>query len=118
MAVVMSVFPLTVPVTRCRPGPDVTDPLGNPVPGPMVEEQVLVFGYSLGSSDEPNLSGHVERVDSDASLIAGSGDFSPSDEVVLPEWGRFVVEGRPANFDNNPWWSPGVETISLRKVEG
>ena len=114
----MSVFPLTKEVTRIRSGGVVTDPFGNEVPGPSSEDQVLVFAWWVGSSGEPNLSGHVERVESDASLIAAPGDFRPSDMVSLPGQGVFEVEGHPANFDNNPWWSPGVETVSLRRVEG
>ena len=113
-----SVFPLTQEVTRLRPGGVTSDPFGNPVAGAPVEDQVLVFAWWVGSSGEPYPSGHVERVVSDASLIAAPGDFDPSDQVILPGLGVFEVEGRPANFDNNPWWSPGVETVALRKVEG
>lgn len=118
MAAGMSVFPLTQEVTRLRTGGMSTDPFGNPVPGPPSEEQVLVFAWWIGSSGEPSLSGHVERVDSDASLIAGPGEFKPADQVVLPGGGVFEVEGHPSNYDNNPWWSPGVETVALRRVEG
>lgn len=113
-----SVFPLTQEVTRLRSGGVVTDPFGNEVPGAPVEDQIMVFAWWIGSSGEPYPSGHVERVISDASLIAAPGDFEPSDQVILPGAGVFEVEGRPANFDNNPWWSPGVETVALRKVEG
>lgn len=113
-----SVFPLTQEVIRLRPGGTVTDPFGNELPGPPSEEPVLVFAWWIGSSGEPYPSGHVERVVSDASMIAAPGEFQPSDQVLLPGAGVFEVEGRPANFDNNPWWSPGVETVSLRKVEG
>lgn len=114
----MSVFPVTQEVIRLRPGGDDTDPFGNPVPGAPVEEPVLVFAWWIGSSGEPNLAGHVERVDSDASLIAEPGDFTPSDQVILPGQGVFKVDGHPANYDNNPWWSPGVEMVDLRRVEG
>ena len=114
----MSVFPLTKEVTRIRSGGVVTDPFGNEVPGPPTEDQVLVFAWWVGSSGEPNLSGHVERVESDASIIAAPGDFQPSDQVSLPGVGVFEVDGYPANFDNNPWWSPGVETVALKRVEG
>lgn len=114
----MSVFPLTQEVTRLRSGGEATDPFGNPVTGAPVEDQVLVFAWWVGSSGEPNLTGHVERVESDASLIAAPGDFAPSDQVILPGGGVFEVDGHPANYDNNPWWSPGVETVALRRVEG
>lgn len=118
MAVAMSIFPLTQEVTRLRSGEDGTDAHGNQIPGPTEEDQVLVFAWWIGSSGEPQLPGHVERVESDASLIAGPGDFLPTDHVVLPGHGVFEVEGHPSNYDNNPWWSPGVETVALRRVEG
>lgn len=118
VAVVVTVFPLSQEVTHLKSGPPGEDPFGNPVPGVPVEEQVLVFAWWIGSSGEPTPSGHVERVDSDASLIAGPGVFKPSDQVILPGHGVFEVEGHPSNYDNNPWWSPGVEMVSLRRVEG
>ena len=114
----MSVFPCTIEVTRLRSGGMSDDPFGNPVPAPPSEDQILVFAWWIGTSGEPSMAGHVERVESDASLIAEPGDFKPSDQVVLPGAGLFEVDGYPANFDNNPWWSPGVETVSLRRVEG
>ena len=114
----MSVFPLTQEVTRLRAGEVGYDSHGNEVTGPPVEDQIMVFAWWVGSSGEPYPSGHVERVESDASLIAAPGDFEQSDRVILPGVGVFEVEGRPANYDNNPWWSPGVETVALRMVEG
>ena len=114
----MSVFPLTQEVTRLRSGPAGYDSHGNEIPSTPVEDQILVFAWWIGTSGEPGAAGHVERVESDASLIAGPGEFKPSDQVLLPGHGMFEVEGHPANYDNNPWWSPGVETVALRRVEG
>lgn len=101
-----------------RSTPAGEDAHGNEVPGVPIEDQVLVFAWWVGSSGEPNVSGHVERVESDASLIAAPGEFRPSDQVALPGHGVFEVDGHPANFDNNSWWSPGVESVQLRRVEG
>lgn len=114
----MSVFPLTQEVTRLRSGSDGVDAHGNVIPGLPVEDRILVFAWWVGTSGEPNVSGHVERVESDGSLIASPGDFLPSDQVLLPGHGVFEVDGHPANYDNNPWWSPGVESVQLRRVEG
>lgn len=118
MAVVVSIFPLTLEVVRLRPGEATEDAHGNEQHGPPVEDTLLVFAWWIGSSGEPNLTGHVERVESDATMIAAPGDFQPSDQVVLQGAGLFEVDGHPANFDNNPWWSPGVETVALRMVGG
>lgn len=118
MAVDMSVFPLTQEVTRLRPGQAGWDSHGNEISGTPLAEQVRVFAWWIGSSGEPNTPGHVERVESDASLIAAPGDFRPADHVQLPGAGEFEVDGHPSNYDNNPWWSPGVEMVQLRRVEG
>ena len=114
----MSVFPLTKEVTRLRSGEVGYDSHGNEVTGPPVEDQILVFAWWVGSSGEPNLSGHVERTESDASLIGAPGDFLPSDQVILPGVGLFEVEGYAENYDNNPWLKPGRDTVRLKMVEG
>lgn len=111
-------FPLTQEVIRLRPGGIVTDPFGNEFPGPPSEEPVLVFAWWIGKSDEPGLAGHIERVDSDATMFAPSGEFAASDRVALPGVGVFEVMGRPGNWDHNPWWSPGLEQVDLKLVEG
>lgn len=115
----MSVFPLTQKVTRVRPGEDTTDPFGNPVPGPSTEVEVLVFAWWIGSSGEPGLSGHVERVESDATVFAPPGVIKATDEVRLPGIDDvFRVMGRPGNWDHNPWWMPGLDQVDLKLVEG
>ena len=114
----MSVFPLTQEVTRLRSGGTVTDPFGNEVAGPPSEDQILVFAWWVGSSDEPGLAGHIERVESDATMFAPSGEFTASDQVVLPGVGVFEVMGRPGNWDHGPWWTPGLEQVDLKLVEG
>lgn len=114
----MSVFPLTQEVIRIRSGTSGRDAHGNEITGPPVEDQILVFAWWIGSSGEPGTAGHVERVESDASMISAPGEFKPSDRVALPGHGVFEVEGHPANYDNNPWWSPEVDMVQLRRVEG
>lgn len=109
-------FPLTIPVTRIRRSASEVDELGNDVISESRRE-VLVFGWSYTSPDEPVVAGHP-RVEVDATLIAGVGDFVASDAVVLrgdPD--PFEVIGSPQNFDNNPWWSPAREVVNLRRVQ-
>lgn len=114
----MTVFPLTKEVTRLRSGGVVTDPFGNEVPGAPVEDQIMVFAWWVGKSGEPGLAGHIERVDSDATMFAPTGEFTASDQVGLPGVGVFEVLGRPGNWDHNPWWPPGLEQVDLKLVEG
>lgn len=111
-------FECEYPVMRHRPNGTVTDPFGNEVPGGTVAETVMVFAWWIGQSSEPGMSGHVERVDSDATMLAPTGEFTSSDEVELPGVGRFEVIGRPGNWDHNPWWRPGLEQVDLKLVEG
>lgn len=110
-------FPLTKPVTRIRRDLSGTDELNNDI---TVEsrDEVLVFAYYTLSPDEPVVSRH-ERLELDARLIAGVGDFIADDAVVLPGLGdkEFEVIGEAENYEANPWWSPGVETVNLRRVQ-
>lgn len=112
----MDLYPLTFPVTRIRRTPGGIDELGNDVITD-AEDEVLVFGWSQISPQEPVVAGHP-RIEVDATLIADVGDFVPTDAVVLPgEDDPFEVVGPAQNFDNNPWWSPSREVVNLRRIQ-
>lgn len=114
----MSVFPLTQPVGRIRASTG-TDEMGNtvPLPGdPDNPDEVLVFAWWVSSSGEIDLGEHQERVTADAAIICEVGAFVPSDQVVLPGYGLFEVQGKPENYDANPWWSPSRDVILLRQA--
>src|SRR5690625_7725073 len=100
----MSVFPLTQEVTRLRAGPSGRDAHGNEITGPPTEDQILVFAWWIGSSGEPGTAGHVERVESDASMISAPGDFKPSDRVALPGHGVFEEIGRASCRESGEVW--------------
>lgn len=108
-------YPLTIPVTRVRRTIGPPDDLNNDTE---VEETetVLVFGWSVPSSDEPIVGGH-ERQTVDVVMYAGVGDFHADDAVHLDDGDPFEVIGKPANYDNNPWWSPGIEVVNLHRSE-
>lgn len=113
-----SVWPLNEEVTRLRAGEIGYDSHGNEVAGPPVEDLIKVFAWWIGKSSEPGTPGHVERVDSDATMFAPAGEFVASDQVALPGVGVFEVMGRPGNWDRNPWLVPGLDQVDLKRVEG
>lgn len=108
-------FPLTVPVIRIRRTIGPPDALGNDTE---IEEstRVLVFAWGAASSDEPTIGGH-DRLQVDVAMHARAGDFIPDDAVVLDDGPPFEVVGRPANYDANPWWSPGLDRVDLKRSE-
>lgn len=108
-------YPLTVPVTRVRRTVGPPDGLGNDTEIE-VAETVLVFAWSQVNPMEPVVAGH-DRLQVDVQMYADPGDFLPDDAVVLDAGLPFEVIGEPNNYDHNPWWSPGVEVINLRRVQ-
>lgn len=108
-------YPLTVPVTRFRRTVGPPDGLGNDTEIE-ASETVLVFAWYAISPMEPVVAGH-DRLQVDVQMITGVGDFLPDDAVVLDAGRPFEVIGEPVNHNANPWWSPGVEIINLRRVQ-
>lgn len=110
-------FPMLHRVTRVRRtvGEEV-DELGNDI----VKEdatELPVFGWYYASPDEPVVAGHP-RIEVDVFLIAGVGDFVATDAVVLPgDPDAFEVIGPGQNYDNNPWWSPHREVVTLKRSQ-
>lgn len=110
-------YPLAYEVTRVRRETGGEDELGNDVMT-TTREAIAVFGWWYTSPEEPMIARH-ERVAVDVSLIAAVGSFRPSDAVELPgDPEHYEVVGYPQNYDNNPWWSPGREVVTLAKIEG
>lgn len=108
-------YPMTVPVTRHRRAVGPPDDLGNDTE---IEETetVLVFAFAQVSPQEPVVYGH-DRIQVDVQMYATPGDFLPDDAVTIDPHGPFEVIGEAQNYDNNPWWTPGVEVINLRRVQ-
>ena len=110
-------WPLTVPVTRHRVTRGAVDDLGNDTTT-VEDTEVMVFAAWVPSSDEQLLAGH-DRVLVDAKLAAPIDAFRDDDEATVDTiGGRFVVDGRPENYEANPWWSPGLEIVNLRRIHG
>jgi hypothetical protein len=81
--------------------------------------EVLVVGWAVTGGVERGEDGHINQVSWDVSLYApASLQVDAQDQFIVPGLGMFEVAGSPANWDNGPWWSPGVSEIHLRRVDG
>lgn len=89
---------------------DPTYRLGEPEP-------IRVVGWWLSSGQENGADGHIHQVDYDASMfLPSSENIQPEDEIMIPRVGWCRVDGPVANWDNGPWWSTGLDKITLRRV--
>lgn len=79
------------------------------------EQPVFVFGWYLSGGSEGR-DGHIYSVEWDAVVFSPPGVISPGDRVRLPQVGVFTVLGAPGWWDHNPWWSPGLVEVKLKKV--
>ena len=81
-------------------------------------DEVEVFAFYVTGGEEVGTDGHVQQVSYDAVVFAPDElNITAGDEVELPNVGVFKVEGPPGNWDNNPWFTPGLVQVRLRRVE-
>lgn len=114
----MTKYPLkfSVQVEKKIPGAG-TDFFGDPVGETIATETVAVFGWAITSVAE-TATDSVMRLVNELQLFAPSGTIKAPDTVVLPDGGRWEVHGTPENYDNNPWFSPGLEVVKCRQISG
>lgn len=80
-------------------------------------ETVLVFGWYVGNGLEGRADGHVYQVEWDATVYAPiEADIHAGDRIRLPRIGEFTIVGEPSQWEANPWWSPGLVAIHLKRV--
>lgn len=75
-----------------------------------------MFGWWVSGGQEVGDDGHLMQVTYDGSVIAPAGVIGVDDEVDLPGVGLCRVDGPPANYDNGPWFTPGLEVSRLSRV--
>lgn len=81
-------------------------------------ESILVFAWYIGGT-EVLTDGHENRTVHAATCYPQTKDnVGELDRIELPGYGWFEVDGQPTNYDNNPFWSPGLVDAKLRKVDG
>lgn len=110
-------FPLTVPVTLLRFDAGGTDEYGDPLPGYAAPEEILVFAVVVGG-EEPVTAMRPERVRYDLTVFAPSSAGISDRDRIEYQGHKFDVDGAPGNWDENPWWSPGLVSVRCNRVEG
>lgn len=79
---------------------------------------VDVFGWALNAVDESqgdSISRTRDHIDLYSPHTVAP---TPGQVVRLPDGTVWEVEGNPQNYDNNPWWQPGLAISRLYRVEG
>lgn len=111
------VFPCRVPIVLLRQLEDASDEYGNPT-SRWAREHILVFGVHTGGSDEVATATHPDATRCDLTVYAPSS--AGIDDRDRFEWKGIVyeVDGAPANWDMNPFWSPGLVQANCNKVVG
>lgn len=81
-------------------------------------EDILVFAWYVGAT-ETLADGHANRTVHAATCYPQSKDnVTELDQIELPGFGWFEVDGQPTNYDHNPFWSPGLVDAKLKRVKG
>lgn len=93
--------------------PPLKDDDGNNLPG----TPATVFAIYTGTTDEPKVVGH-DRVTVEGQMIGPPGLVSAHGVVDHDTLGRFEVVGDPEDYNNNPWYQPGLVIYNLRRVTG
>ena len=112
----MSVFPLARTVEVYTPGEPVEDRFGNTRPGPGTWQPVKVFAWAVNKVEEQADDSILRTVDELTVYMPDAPD--PGGRVRLPDLSEWQVEGNAEDYNNNPWWSPGLVVVHCRKVEG
>ncbi|OZF05245.1 hypothetical protein CH302_01070 [Rhodococcus sp. 15-2388-1-1a] len=80
--------------------------------------EIKVFAWYIGGT-ETLTDGHTNRTVHAATCYPQSKDnVSELDQIELPGFGWFEVDGQPTNYDHNPFWSPGLVDAKLKAVGG
>ena len=108
-------FPLTVSI-GLRRSVTVTNGFGDEVRDYGDPETVKVFAYYITGGSETGIDGHTQQVEHDAVVFAPTElGITAEDRIDIPD-GTFDVSQPPGNWDNNPWWSPGLVQVKLKRV--
>lgn len=108
-------FPLTVNIGVRRYRDGGKDAYGNPRPGYAPPEAVEVFAVAVGGVEDPTQA-HPEAAEHTLKVYAPVG-LGISDRDRIDYLGQtFEVDGRPGDWNDNPWWSPGLVEVRCKEV--
>lgn len=116
MGCAVTVFPLGQTVEVYTPGEPITDAHGNDIPGVGSWEPVKVFAWAVNKVSEDGGEFTLRTIDE--LTVYAPVAFHPGGRVRLPDSSEWEVQGNAEDYNNNPWWSPGLLVVHCRKVEG
>ena len=116
MGCAVTVFPLGQTVEVYTPGEPTTDAHGNDIPGVGSWESVKVFAWAVNKVSEDGGEFTLRTIDE--LTVYTPVTFHPGGRVRLPDSSEWEVQGNAEDYNNNPWWSPGLLVVHCRKVEG
>lgn len=111
-------FPLNCWVEVHREGDPVIDRFGNQRPRPDHWERVQVFGWAVNQTSEGDQTSVLRTYNQLSIYMPHEAIPAPSEKIRLPNGTVWEVEGNPENYDNNPWFAPGLDVVRCKKVEG
>lgn len=95
---------------------EVPNSMDDLVPGYAPRVDLDVFGWDVSGGTESVNSASVQ-VSYDAVVYAATETgIRATDRIELPGYGLFEVDGPPGNWDNNPWWTPGLIEVRLKSL--
>lgn len=94
-----------------------TDRFGNPVRVLGGWQPVMVAGWWISRVEEKT-GDSVLRTVSELSIITPAGVLSAEQQVQLPDGSVWEVHGEEENYQNGPWWNPGLVVVNCKKVSG
>lgn len=97
-------------------GSPVLDGHGNEIDDYADPDEKKVFGWEPPRSSEPPLAGH-DRVVVDIKLYAPRSMGAEEHDRVVLDGEEYDVVGVPEDPNNNSFWSPGLVTVNLHRVE-
>lgn len=109
-------YPLTIPITVVQRVAGGVDVYGDPVAAE-VEKTVMVFAVTESGS-EPATGVHPEREVYDLKVYAPAEVGIEAGDGLRWKGKAYEVVRPPSNYDNNPWWGPGLSVIRANRVEG
>lgn len=110
-------FQCTIPVEVERFIGGVVNPLGNEVATWAAPETIMVFAIFTRYGMEEQ-GDHVSQVELDAVMYPKATENIRPQDRIIHDLGTFEVEGEPIDHNHNPWWSPGLVQVNLKKVTG
>ena len=111
-------YPLNEWVEVHRAGQPVVDRFGNKRPSLDHWERVKVFGWAVNQTSEGDQASVLRTYDQLTVYMPHKTAPAPSEKIKLPDETIWEVEGNPEDYDNNPWFAPGLVVVHCKKVEG